>query len=256
MTNQTTPPSVDGQTDKHEPRDAAYWAAPVDRLKVSGMPTDAVNLNVEGRHVAGPLQGFGQLWQKTYRVRLSGAEATPEEVVRLWKEKLPDFMPADSRFYPSITGVKPGEVVLINATLPGIPGGMPVSTGVMILYADEQAFTVMTPEGHPESGFNTFSAEDEEGVTIAQIQSLGRAADPIYEFGFRFMGGSAQQERIWHTVLTNLAGHFGVAGQVQVSKTCVDNQLQWSRAKNVWHNAIIRTMLNLPVRMARKVFGR
>jgi hypothetical protein len=104
-------------------------------------------------------------------------------------------MPKNSRFYPSLSGVKPGEVVLINASLPGIPGGVPVSTGVLVLYADEDMFTVMTPAGHPESGFNTFSSYQEGGVTVAQIQSLARANDPIYEVGFRSRW-ILQQERI------------------------------------------------------------
>jgi len=49
-------------------------------LRVSEVPAGAVNLNVEGRRVVGALQGFGQLWQKTYSVRLAGVEVTPEEV--------------------------------------------------------------------------------------------------------------------------------------------------------------------------------
>ena len=244
----------DKSSDAQQPRDAAHWAKPVDRLRVTGTPAGALNLNVEGRQVVGPLQGFGRLWQKTYRVPLGEANVSPQDVVSVWKEKLPELMPNDSRFYPSITGVKPGEVIIINATLPGVPGT--ISTGVMILYADDEAFTVMTPEGHPESGFNTFSAYAEDGVTTAQIQSLARANDPIYEFGFRFLGGSSQQEKIWHHVLTQLAAQFGVPAQVAMQKTCVDNRLQWSQAKNVWHNAMIRSTLNLPVRTVRRVFGR
>ena len=237
-------------------RENAHWAHPVSRLKVGDVPAGAINLNVEGRQVVGPLQGFGQLWQKTYQVWLRGVNVTPQELVRFWKENLPNLMPSNSRFYPSFSGVKPGEVVLINATLPGIPGGMPVSTGVLILYADEEAFTVMTPQGHPESGFNTFSAYEEDGVTVAQIQSLARANDPIFEFGFRFMGGAAQQEKIWHHVLTAIAAHYGVTGQVQMQKTCVDPKLQWSQAKNIWQNSVLRTTINTPVRFIRKFSGR
>lgn len=229
------------------------WATNVDRLKVSGAPAEADNLNVDGRHLTSPLNGFGQLWQKTYRVALTGVKVTPQEVVRLWKEKLPELMPDDSRFYPSISGVKPGEIVLINASLPMIPGGMPVSTGVLILYADEFMFSVMTPEGHPEAGFNTFSAFEEDGVTYCQIQSLARANDPIYELGFRLMGGSKQQEKIWRHVLGQLSGKFGVADpQVTLDKVCVDTRLQWKEAKNIWHNAVIRTTLSLPGRLLKK----
>lgn len=214
-------------------------------------------MNVAGRHLTSPLNGFGQLWQKTYQVRLQGVEVTPQEVVRLWKEKLPELMPADSRFYPSITGVKPGEVLLINATVPGIPGGIPVSTGVLILYADDVSFSVMTPEGHPEAGFNTFSAYEDDGVTIAQVQSLCRANDPVFEFGFRFMGGSKQQENVWRTVLTNLARQFDLSSpEVNVVKVCVDTRLQWSQAKNVWHNSVIRTTIAAPFRAIGKLIKR
>jgi len=233
------------------------WARPVSKLKVSDVSQEALNLNVEGRGLTGPLQGFGQLWQKTYRVQFTGANASPREVVKFWKENLPNLMPSDSRFYPSITGVKPGEVVVINATLPGIPGGMPVSTGVLILYADDEMFSVMTPDGHPESGFNTFSAfQEDDGTTVAQIQSLARANDPIFEFGFRYLGGSRQQENIWRQVLTKLASNFGVQANVVVKKECLDSKLQWSYAKNIWHNSVIRTSLALPGHWFRRATGR
>jgi hypothetical protein len=240
---------------KNHSRESA-WAKPVDRLSVKDVSKQAINQNVEGRGLTGPLQGFGQLWQKTYQIRLVGADVTSSEVVDFWKKNLPHLMPDDSRFYPSIAGVEPGEVLVINATLPGIPGGMPVSIGVMILYADDEMFTVMTPDGHPESGFNTFSAFSEDGVTTAQIQSLARANDPIFEFGFRYLGGSKQQENIWRHVLTHLAEHFNVEGQFSVKKVCLDSKMQWSYAKNVWHNSIIRTTIKSPGRVIKQVFGR
>jgi hypothetical protein len=156
-----------------------------------------------------------------------------------------------------MTGVQPGGVMLIDAhvpVLPGTPGIIPVATGVLVMYADESSFTVMTPAGHPESGWNTFSIAEEDGCIVAQVQSLARAADPIYEFGFRFMGGARQQEEIWHHVLTNLAAHFGMTGQVEMVTICVDHQLQWAQAKNVWQNAGVRSTfysLAAPLRWAR-----
>jgi hypothetical protein len=242
MSEQTSTPK--------QPKNSASWAKPVDTLSVGDAPAEAINLNVQGKRVSGPLQGFGQLWQKTYSLQLSEIDATPSDVIRILKAKLPDFMPENSRFYPSITGVEPGEVIIINATMPGVPGT--ISTGVLILYADDESFTVMTPEGHPESGFNTFSAYEKDGVVVAQIQSLARANDPIYEFGFRFMGGSKEQEKIWHHVLTQLGNHMGVSGAVEMDKVCVDTRLLWSQAKNIWHNAMIRSTLHLPVRLLQK----
>src|ERR687897_20696 len=236
MTEATPPPE---EKDEGQPRDAAYWAKRVERLEVSEVPAGAANVNVQGRHEVGPLQGFGQLWQKTYRVRLTGADVTPEEVVKVWKEHFPEFQPPQSRFYPSMAGVAPGEVLFISASV----GGLPVYTGVRVIYADEESFTIMTPEGHPESGWNTFSAyQDEDGTTVAQIQSLARANDPIYEVGFRIVG-STTQERRWTNVLKELAARFGVSEPVSLENACVDPKLQWSQAKNVWQNAGARSML-------------
>src|SRR5215216_3924461 len=183
MTNSSSEPTS-GQS-----RDAANWAGHIETLKVAKVPTGAVNINVDGRRVVGPLQGFGALWQKTYQVRLRLPDLMPAEVIRIWKEHFPEFQPPQNRFYPSVAGVAPGEVVLINASLQGLP----VGTGVMVLYADDESFTLMTPQGHPESGWVTFSAfadEEDEGAIVAQVQSMARANDPIYEIGFK-LGGSA-----------------------------------------------------------------
>jgi hypothetical protein len=221
------------------PRDAHNWARKAEALKVGELPPEALNLNVDGRQVVGPLQGFGQLWQKTYRVCLLGSSATPEQVIATWKAHFPEFQPPRNRFFPSVAGVAPGEVVLINASLQG----MPISTGVLVLYADEVSFTLMTPEGHPESGWITFSAWDEGGCTVCQVQSMARANDPLYELGF-VLGGSAAQEAIWRHVLTSLAAHHGVNGQpLHFQKQCVDRRLQWAHAKNLWQNAAIRSLL-------------
>jgi hypothetical protein len=247
--------TVPGTSESTEsrPRDA-NWAGRTDRLKVSDAPQDALNLNVEGRHVVGPLQGFGQLWQKTYQIRLEGVNKSVEEVVEEWKHHFPEFQPPENRFYPSVAGVKPGEVVLINAMTPGGP----VSTGVMVLYSDEESFTLMTPEGHPESGWVTFSAFEQDGTVIAQVQSLARANDPMYEAAFRVIGSSVQ-EKIWRHVLTSLAAHFGLKNQpVSLQKTCVDAKLQWSQARNIWHNAQIRTLMYIvatPIRWVRRLGG-
>jgi hypothetical protein len=120
---------------------------------------------------------------------------------------------------------------------------MPVYTGVRVIYADDESFTVMTPEGHPESGWNTFSAYgDEDGTTVTQIQSLARANDPIYKLGFRLIG-STTQEHIWTHVLKSLAAHFGVKEPVTLKKVCVDPKLQWYYVRNVWQNAGVRSML-------------
>ena len=180
MNSQSTP------SDEHQPRDAAYWAQDAATLQVVRAPTGALNLNVQGRRAMSPLQGFGQLWQKTFRIRLHGAQVTPAEVITTWKERFPTFWPKWDRFYLPLTGLAPGEVALINMVIPGdLPHGLPLSTGVLVLYADEESFTFMNPQGHMFAGWITFSAYEEEGYTVAQIQMLIRPNDLAYELGFR-----------------------------------------------------------------------
>jgi len=171
MSESSTPPEE--LKGGRSPRDAGSWAQGRNVLRVSDVPAGAVNLNVEGRRVVAALQGFGQLWQKTYRIRLTGADVTPEEVMRVWKQEFPNFHPPQSRFYPSLDGVAPGEVMLISASV----RGMPVYTGVMVVYADDVSFTVITAESLPEDDWNTFSAYEEDGSTGVQIHSrwLARA---------------------------------------------------------------------------------
>ena len=247
---------------EHPSADAPHWAQPVSKLKVSDVPKGAINLNMEGRQLLGPLQGFGRIWLRTYRVRLSGTQVTPAQVVEDWKQNFAVFQPSTNHFYPSLAGVKPGEVVLIDTTLPlwpGTPGIIPMAAGVMVLYADDEAFTVMTPEGHPLSGWNTFSAYEEDGYTVAQVQGICRASDPIYEFGYRFMGGDLEEDKTWLGVLEALAARWGVKGQVQFHKSLLDPKVQWSHWKNVWNDSAICTtfyVLAAPIRWARNLFER
>jgi hypothetical protein len=165
----------DASASNKEPQDEAFWAHLTSALQVSREPTGALNLNVDGRQVVGPLQGFGRLWPKTYRLRLPEVTMTPAEIMQLLKTNFAQFQPPTNRFFPVLGAIEPGQLVLINASMKG----MPVSTGVMVLYADDESFTLMT-QGHPESGWVTFSTFREDDCIICQAQSFARANDPLY----------------------------------------------------------------------------
>ena len=87
-----------------------------------------------------------------------------------WKDNFPAFWPKGNRFYTPLTGIAPGEVALVSLAA----GPMKLSTGVMVLYADEESFTLMTPQGHMLAGWITFSAFEAEGGNVAQAQVLMR----------------------------------------------------------------------------------
>lgn len=220
-------------------RDAEYWAKGVTILHADQKPSDGINLNVTGRRVVSPIQGFGQMWEKTYQVRLAGASVTPEEVVAVWKEEFPSFWPSGNRFYRPLTGIRPGEVAVLNLSMAPM---VRLSTGVMVLYADPESFTLMTPQGHVFAGWITFSARKDGDVTVAQAEVLMRANDPFYEVGL-ILGGHTRENRFWEYTLVSLAARFGVDGQVISEYQLIDKHRQWKNAKNAWHNAMIRSAL-------------
>jgi hypothetical protein len=241
-------------TARHQiPRDDAdAWAHPVDRLTATG--TGASVDTVSGRRVAGPVQGFGQMWQKTFSVRLEGVEMTPEALVAHWRERFPAFWPKGARFYAPLSGIQPGEVALLEiAPLPGSPVKM--STGVMVIYADSEAFTFMTPEGHALSAWITFSAFRDGEVTVAQAQALERTADPFVELSYMF-GASRANDRFWEQTLANLAVSVGVSEPVVMTrKVCVDGRRQWRHARNLRFSPVLSMVMatiTAPARWLRR----
>jgi hypothetical protein len=234
-----------------EPADKDYWARVGPRLTVSDLSHRTQAKMVDGRLVAGPIQGFGQMWQKSYRVSL-GSEVSPSEVIAIWKEHFSEFWPKGNRFYAPLTGIAPGEVALLDVSL---APGAGLSTGVLVLYADDESFTLMTPQGHVFAGWITFSASTEEGNTVARALVLMRAADPICELGLTF-GGHRREDSFWEQTLASLARHLGIEEPaVERQVVCIDTKRQWSRAGNVWQNGAIRTGMYRGSAPLRWAFG-
>src|SRR5579872_759396 len=137
--------------------DRANWARSIYRLEAPQVDTaEAINLNVRGRRPTGVIQGFGPLWHKTYRVSLPADTVSEHELIRVWKERFGSFWPAGNRFFMPLTDIRPGDVALIN--LHPLPGPFKLSTGIVVIYADDESFSFMTPEGHMFASWITFSA--------------------------------------------------------------------------------------------------
>jgi hypothetical protein len=249
-----TAPTSDERSTEQTGRDAANWARPVDRLTVAGV-AGAKDDAVTGKRVSGPLQGFGQLWQKTFTVRMDGVDITPEALVAHWKEQFPTFWPKSQRFYAPLAGITPGEVGLLELSpLPGAP--VRLSSGVLVLYADDVSFTFMTPEGHTLSAWITFSAARDGDVTVAQAQALERPADPFDELAY-LLGGNGQNNRFWEATLRNLASSVGVGSPVVATQVVrIDGKRQWRYWRNVRNSATLRSARRTMTAPVRKLTGR
>ena len=123
-----------------------------------------------------------------------------------------------------------------------VGGGVKLSTCVFVLYADAESFTLMTPQGHQFAGWITFSAERAGQTTAVQAQVLMRANDPLYELGMPVM--QRKEDKFWMATLTALGQRLGVPDpKVELTRTCVDSRRQWRHARNVWHNSMVRSVL-------------
>jgi anti-anti-sigma factor len=230
---------------------ADQWASGLGTVHTEPPPNGFERLNVERRKVQGPLQGFGQLWHKTYRARLAGATVTPAEVTAVFKERLSDLWPAGNRFHLPPPGLVPGAVGFIHLIL---PGGAPLETGARVLHVDQDSFTLVTLEGHMQAGWITFGAYEDVGCTVAQVQSVGRTGDPLYEVGFRLFG-HAQQEHFWRATLEALGQRLGTRVRVESLKSRLDAHVNWGATANLWRNAGVRTGLHVANALVRRAFG-
>jgi len=214
------------------PRDAANWAAKVDRLHVSE-DVRRFGFNIEGKRVAGPMQGFGRLWDRTFSADL-GTAVTPEALVADWRARFGDFWPRSGRFHGSLAVIQPGDVAPLTAS--------GLSTGILVLYADDTSFSFLTPEGHMFAAMITFSGETtSSGTTRAQIRMLLRTSDPLFEAMWPL--ARRAEALFWQGTLRNLAAAHGVHKVTVAEDTrCVDRQRLWKNWGNVRHNSGFRSV--------------
>ena len=196
------------QAARHPPeRDAANWARPVDRLSAAGVTgTRRRGLRqARFRTAAGLRPALAEELHRSPR----GGRRHAGSADRDLEGALPEFWPKGQRFYAPLSGIDPGEVALLEIQpLPGAP--VKLSTGVLVLYADDESFTFMTPEGHTLSAWITFSASRDGEVTVARAEALERPADPFDDLAYNLIG-NRRNNQFWEATLRNLATRVGVA---------------------------------------------
>jgi hypothetical protein len=200
---------------------------------------EADALDLHQQRPTTPDDGFGKRWRKIHRIALTGADSPPEYLIQTWKQHFGELWPGKNRFFGPITALEPGELAVISIEM---PADTTLSTGVILVDATPTGFTLITPKGHMLCGWLQFSAFAGGGATVAQVEILIRASDPLFEIGM-VLGGHRRENHFWEQTLRNLAAHFGVRAEPETSVTCEDPQYKWENAKNIWHNGAIRNGL-------------
>ncbi len=194
---------------------------------------------VEGLPVQTPFTGFGEVWHKTYEIRLPGAGASVRRLAEELRTHLGELWPDGAELWLPGGEVAPGAVGLIRIRL---PGGAPLVTGIRILHVGPDTFSFVTLKGHMQAGWITFRVYTDHGTPVARVESLARTGDPVHEVGFRLFG-HAEQERFWHQTLERFAARVGVPGRVTATKTRVEARRRWAALANLPANAALRTPL-------------
>ncbi len=177
----------------------------------------------------------------------------------VWKANFPNFQPPENRFYPTMSGIKPGEVLLIEAKVPPLPGHAELPAG------SNRRDGALCRRGDVHGDVPRRAPAWQAGTPSALTRKTARwwhrcrsrAAPAI-----RCMNSCsatwappANRIRSGIHVLTSLAQHLGVKGQVVMNRVLIDPGVQWSESKNIWKNAAIRTVFYVattPVRWFRR----
>ena len=226
------------------------WAAPERELHPPRSFDGLDPINIEGRRAVGPSAGFGQMWEKTYTFAFAPGGPPPELVIARWKERFGDLWPAKNEF-KARSRMAAGDVGVAKLAL---PGGFELRTGMFVLSSSERSFTLLTPQGHMYAGWITFSAEREQGRTVARVQTVLRSGDPLYELGM-LLGAHGREDQFWKTTLQNLGLEFGESHPVRLWRVRLDRRRQWRKLTNTWYNAAVRTQLHRlasPLRWLRR----
>lgn len=213
------------------------------------LPPEALRENVEGRAVTSVDDGFGKLWRKRFWIRLEGASITPEELIDVWKKHYTEFWPKGSHLYQPPEGLSTGDVAAADLAM---IAGTRVATGIIVLKVDPTSFTFATLQGHTFCGTITFSGVDEGGTTVARVDVVMRASDPIYEIGMP-LGGHQHENKFWEASLRALAKYVGVEADPGMDMECLDGHRKWPNAANMRYNAFLHTafqVLTRPFRLA------
>lgn len=234
------------------------WTAPIRVAQCEFAPKSATNRNVHGRKLTSPLDGFGRMWLRTYRILLPASKAPSVEVMQQWKQKFSNYWPPGNAFYTPDKGIFPGAVGLINLTM---PLGLKLATGAVVIYEDESSFTLMTVQGHMFSGFINFSVFSEGEKTIVQTQALIRPNDLLYEMSFWFGFGPKAEDQFWADTLRNLAAAVldnpdagaTIETPVELSSELIDRQIQWRAFTNIFYNAGIHSAIYQFTKPLRKM---
>ena len=178
------------------------------------------------------------------------------DLIATWKQRFPDFWPEGNRFYGPLTGIAPGEVALLNMTLPGQDEALDRRDGALrrrgVVHADDAAGPHVRRLDHVQRhGGRRRHRRPGAGADARQRPDLRAGADARRPQA----GGpllAAHADRRWRRT--------SATRPTWTPRSCASTRSASGRRwRNVWHSSAIRStlyMLGAPGRALKRLFKR
>jgi Domain of unknown function (DUF1990) len=193
--------------------DGAHEASPA----LIAWPTNQAVPGLQPVEIQPATTGAGPLIHRRYEVHIPLEGLHPADLLRLMQRHLSELAPSALADFTKATGTELAFRVgdEYDITMLG-----PWNGRVRVAEVTTKQFTLVTLDGHPESGHITFSAMYQHGrqdAAVVLIESWARARDAVVEAAYSTIRiGKQVQAEVWITFLQRLAALAGVTPAPQV----------------------------------------
>jgi len=180
-----------------------WRTVPLHRSEVDGDPDqDAPPPLPEGvshEEVQDAGDGHGALFHRRYRTRIRETDMTPEALIARIAADPDCVAPTEFARFIKLAG-EPGDMRVGDEYLVRMPG--PWDGPVRVVARTPTAFHLATLDGHLEAGQIRFSAREEDGLLIFEIESWARSASRAVEMLYdRLKVSKEVQLHMWASML-------------------------------------------------------
>ncbi len=166
--------------------------------------------------------GWGPAFHRRYRVRITGARCSSEQLVTALREDPNRAAPTEFAHFErgdDATGwLRPGDELLVR-----MPG--PWNGPVRVVHASPTSFRLATLDGHLEAGQIEFRAAPEDGRLVFEIESWARSGDRLSQLLYqRLRMAKEVQLHMWTSLLERVVELSGGRreGRIDIDTRWVD----------------------------------
>src|SRR4051794_16432627 len=178
-----------------------------------------------------PEDGAGPLFHRRYRTRIREANVTASELVERLAADPDSASPVEFASFVKLHG-EPGQMSVGDEYRVRMAG--PWDGPVRVIERTPTSFRFATLDGHLEAGQIRFSAQEQDGLIVFEIESWSRSAGPLVHLLYdRLRTAKEVQLHMWTSLLQRLAEVAGgrVTGGIDIHTRRVAHRVEPRVAK-------------------------